>query len=198
VISGETALNRKRSEMEFLINRDQILCALARLGELASAEGLVLSLGLVGGGVMVLEYGARESTQDLDCIFLQANQAQRALELARIVAAEHDLPDDWLNDDASIFFDELFDSYLIFQAPGVEVYAASTAQMLGLKLSAWRGPVDISDAVELLGRMTGSRDKVWRKIKPHVVLGCEDSAEDNFSKLWSVMYDQTITEEGDD
>jgi len=184
--------------MELLLDKGQILDALTRLGELASAEGLVLQLGLVGGGVMVLEYGARESTQDLDCIFLRPNQGQKALELARIVAIEHDLPDDWLNDDVTIFFDELFDSYLIFQAPGVEVYAASTAQMLGLKLSAWRGPVDIGDAVELLSRMTGSRDEVWRKVKPHLVLGCEDSAEDNFSKLWSVMYGQTITEEGDD
>ncbi len=173
---------------DFLIDKDQILKALARLGELAGAEGLMIQLGIVGGAVMVLEYGVREATNDVDAIVLAPEQTWKVFELVRAVAGEYGWPDDWLNSDVDVFVAELFGSHLVFQAPGIEVYAASTAQMLALKLSAWR-LIDIGDARELLKRMTGSRDEVWRKIKPYLAPGCETFGEDNFTDLWNDLYE---------
>ena len=51
-----------------LLDRPDLLAALTRLGELAEAEGTAVDLIVVGGGVMVLEFGQRQSTRDLDAV----------------------------------------------------------------------------------------------------------------------------------
>lgn len=185
---GGAQTTKEKIMEKFLINKAQILDALARLGELASEEGLMIQLGIVGGAVMVLEYGVRDATHDIDAIILLPEQTWKVFELVRDIAREFDWPDDWLNSDVDVFVSELFGSRSVFQAPGIEVYAASTAQMLALKLCAWRGEVDTSDAAELLKRMTGDRDEIWRKVRPFLVRGCEAVAADNFVNLWNDLY----------
>jgi hypothetical protein len=49
-----------------LLDRATMEQALVRLGELAAAEGHTLTLIVVGGAAMVLNYQARRSTQDVD------------------------------------------------------------------------------------------------------------------------------------
>jgi Nucleotidyl transferase of unknown function (DUF2204) len=177
---GITMINRD----DFLIKRDQILDALKRLGELAKADGLEIKLGLIGGAVMVLEYGVREFTHDVDAIILAPAQTWKVFELVRIVAKEKGWPDDWLNDDAGQFVPKLR-THRLFTAPGIEAYAPATAQMLALKLSASRGKVDISDAANLLKRLSGTREEIWRAVKPSLVRGCEATAGDAFDYIWS-------------
>ena len=53
-----------------LLTRQEIVAAFARLGQLAAADGYTLRLVLVGGAAMVLGYDARQSTQDVDALFL--------------------------------------------------------------------------------------------------------------------------------
>ena len=177
---------------DFLLTRDDIIRGLIRLGELAQACGLEVKFGIVGGAVMVLEYGARELTHDVDAIILAppatwAATRAKVFELVEIVAGEFSWPEDWLNDDASQFVDELeYDN--LFPIPGIEVYIASTAQMLGLKLSAWRGGVDTEDASSLLQRMSGSREEIWRAVRPFLVPGYQATAEDAFDSLWIDTY----------
>jgi hypothetical protein len=96
---------------EFLISRDDIIHALNRLGELAKARNLEIILGLVGGAVMVVEYNARENTHDIDAIILAPAQRWKVLELVRIIAKEYGWPEDWLNDNAEQFIDELRDCW---------------------------------------------------------------------------------------
>ncbi len=48
------------------LNRQEILEALERLGQLAAARDQSIELVLVGGAVMVLLYQARQSTHDVD------------------------------------------------------------------------------------------------------------------------------------
>ena len=125
----------------FLLTRDDIIRGLTRLGALAQARGLEIKLGVLGGAVMVLEYQVRNITHDVDAIVLAppatwAATRAKVFELVEIVAREFSWPEDWLNDDAGQFVDELeYDN--LFMIPGIEVYIASTSQMLGLKLSAW-------------------------------------------------------------
>ncbi len=80
--------------------RQEIESGLRKLGELAQAKGLKIQLTLVGGAVMVLRFGARLSTRDVDAVIIFPPEAKIVRELARQVAEENDWPEDWLNDGA--------------------------------------------------------------------------------------------------
>jgi hypothetical protein len=80
-----------------VLTRAQIEEALARLDAVLGRSGIHAELFLVGGAVMCLALDARNSTRDVDGWFTEP-QAVRAA--AREVAAEMQLPEDWLNDAA--------------------------------------------------------------------------------------------------
>jgi hypothetical protein len=44
----------------------------------------------------------------------------------------------------------------VLSAPGIEVRSPDTAQLLAMKLSAWRDDVDINDASRLLEEIKGA------------------------------------------
>jgi predicted nucleotidyltransferase len=77
---------------------------------------------------------------------------------------------------------------VIFSAPGITVKIPSTAQLLAMKLCAWRDDVDIEDARRLLLELTGDREKVWQAIAPHLVPGNELKAHYAFLDLWESTY----------
>ncbi len=49
-----------------LLQRDEIIAALERLGQVADAEGQTFEIVVLGGACMVLAYQARQSTRDVD------------------------------------------------------------------------------------------------------------------------------------
>ena len=59
-----------------LLTCHDIVRALERLGQLAVADGYTLHLVVVGGAAMVLGYDARQSTQDIDALFLPPPEAR--------------------------------------------------------------------------------------------------------------------------
>ncbi len=77
------------------LTRETILRALGSLAAELGKRGVTGELCLFGGTVMVLAFTARLSTKDVDALF-QPSQSIR--EAARIIAAEQQLPEDWLND----------------------------------------------------------------------------------------------------
>ena len=83
-----------------MLDRETILGALSRLAELLRERGVEGEVCLLEGTVMVLAFSARPSTKDVDAIFEPASLVRR---LARDVAEERGLPDDWLNDGAKGF-----------------------------------------------------------------------------------------------
>ncbi len=72
-----------------------ILRALGSLADELGKRGVTGELCLFGGTVMVLAFTARLATKDVDALF-QPSQSIR--EVARLIAAEQQLPEDWLND----------------------------------------------------------------------------------------------------
>src|SRR4029077_13189637 len=84
------------------------------------------------------------------------------------VAQRLDLPDDWLNDGAKGFLVGVTRGVVLFESQSLIVCAASTAQLLAMKLAAWRDAVDRDDARLLLSRMVGSAEDVWDLVKPLV------------------------------
>jgi hypothetical protein len=67
------------------LTRTRIVEALNLLGRRAEAERLQLELCIYGGSAMMLAYGARDHTKDVDAIVRPADIAQQ---LARDVALE--------------------------------------------------------------------------------------------------------------
>ena len=77
------------------LSREQIMSALDRLNELLLQKGVIGELCVFGGAAMVLAFDARESTRDVDAIFVPK---QDVLVAANQVATEFGLEPDWLND----------------------------------------------------------------------------------------------------
>lgn len=172
-----------------LFNKPDILSALNRLGQLAQAQGDTIELILVGGAAMVLGFEARQSTHDVDAAILHPREARKVRQLANRVAVERDWPEDWLNDAAKGYLVGLSDGGVVHTAPGILVRLPSTAQLLAMKLSAWRDDVDISDARRLLEtlKQTQNVEQIWQTLEPFLVPGEELKAHYAFQDLWESL-----------
>lgn len=97
--------------------------------------GTQAELYLVGGAVMCLAFGARESTRDVDAAFVPTREVRAA---AARVANKAKVPETWLNDAVKAFLGDRgeFDRYL--ELPHLSVFVARPAYLLALKCAAMR------------------------------------------------------------
>lgn len=156
-----------------LLTKDQITNALTQMGKLAQQRERTIELLVVGGAAMVLAYNARLATHDVDGITLFPKDAQLVHDLARQVAQEMDWPADWLNDGAKGYLVGISQGPVIFSAPGILVRQPMVAQLLAMKLCAWRDDVDIEDARRLLQELKASQAEIWAMIEPYLLAGRE-------------------------
>jgi predicted nucleotidyltransferase len=172
------------------LSKQEIINALERLGQLAQKQDYEIELMVVGGAAMVLAYGARQSTHDVDVVILQPREARIARELAKKVARELDWDDGWLNDAAKGYVVGLSEGQVLLSAQGIKVRAPAVEQLLAMKLSAWRDDVDIADARRLLEELAqhSERDQIWQKVEPYLVRGDELKAQYAFQDLWETLY----------
>lgn len=173
-----------------LLTKPELIEALKRLGEMAAQRGERVQLLLLGGSVMVLVFGTRQTTRDVDVVVL-APEAAQVRELAFLVAQEKGWSADWLNDAAKGFVVGRSDGPVILSAPGLEVRRPSFEQLLAMKLCAWRDDVDISDARRLLQELNGTQNEVWNSITPFLQSGRELTARYAFDDLWEDMRGST-------
>ncbi|HZZ44596.1 MAG TPA: hypothetical protein VFE58_16800 [Tepidisphaeraceae bacterium] len=171
-----------------ILNKQDITIALGRLGELAQSHDLNIELLLLGGSLMVLEFGTRDSTRDVDVVILQPTEIAGVRALVKIIADERSWAEDWLNDAAKGFMVGITQGPIIFSGPGITVRRPAIKQLLAMKLCAWRDDIDIADARRLLQELTGSRDDIWQKIVPHLLRGQELKARYAFDDLWEDIY----------
>lgn len=173
-----------------LLARQDIIGALERLGQLAAADGYTLHLMVVGGAAMVLGYNARQSTHDIDALFLPPPEARVVREWARVIAGEYGWLDDWLNDAAKGYLIGVSSGPILLEARGIEVRQPAVEQLLAMKLCAWRDDVDIADARRLLVDLApvGNRVEVWQRVMPYLVPGRELKAQYAFEDLWESVY----------
>ncbi len=149
----------------FAIDRDGILNALQRLGELAQAHDLKLVLCLTGEALMLIAFGARKKTRRVDAVILEPPDSDEALiKMASLIAKEYGWPDDWLNTNAGRHIDWIRSECLL-AAPGIEVHAPVTPQVLAMKLLDWNSDADIEDVIRLRKMIPGSREAVWREVE---------------------------------
>ena len=176
--------------MNDTLNREEIEAALRRLGELADQAGLALKLQLVGGGAMVLAFGTRQATHDVDVkIESPRHQREAVLALAAQVAAEQGWPADWLNDEAAATMWGSSHGPIVLRAQGIEVELPSLHQFLAMKLSAFRGKTDQQDAERILQEIIAteqlkSAEALWKHIRGHISKEDESWAYGNLIMVW--------------
>jgi hypothetical protein len=158
------------------LTKADILRALNRLGELAQAKGVVLEVALYGGAVFTVVYGSRDSTKDVDAV---AQPSAVARQLARQVASEQELPEDWLNEDVRQFLASVEEKRRLASTeigPGLAVSIPTAAYLLAMKVNACRAPLpgyagDQDDILFLVRKMGfksfGEVEAVYRRFFPH-------------------------------
>jgi hypothetical protein len=170
------------------IAKKEILEALKQLGEAAEAQGDKVELVLIGGALMVLLFEGRDSTRDVDVAIVAPSDPSKLRKLSTAIGMERGWPENWLNDAAKGYLIGLSDGPTIFAAKGIKVRRPSFAQLLAMKLSAWRDELDIADARRLLEELMGSREEVWNAVAPYVVPGNELKAQYAFGDLWEIVH----------
>lgn len=165
-----------------------MIAALRRLGELAQSQNIEIELLTVGGAVMVLAYKARLATHDVDAIVMAPREARIVHDLAKEVAQELNWPQDWLNDGAKGYLIGFTEGPILWRAPGILLRRTIAAQLLAMKLSAWRDDVDITDAMRILQEMTGDQATIWQQVEQQLVPGRELKARYAFLDLWENLH----------
>lgn len=137
-------MNQQRAP---LLSRDTIAKALELLGARLAAKGIEARIYVVGGAAMALAFARDRVTRDIDAVF---EPKMQVYQVARELAPELGLPEDWLNDAAKGFVPGTDPAALpVFTAPGVEVTAASAETLLAMKVLAGRVEQDTDDIVAL-------------------------------------------------
>ena len=139
---------------------------------------------------MVLGYNARQSTHDIDALFLPPPEAHVVRAWAKLIAHENGWLDDWLNDAAKGYLMGFSSGPILLEAPGIEVCQPAVEQLLAMKLCAWRDDVDIADASRLLTELASGSNRVdvWQRVMPYLLPGRELKAQYAFEDLWESAY----------
>jgi hypothetical protein len=169
------------------LSAEDIQKAFAALSAELKRRGERGQIAIAGGAALVLLFNARKTTKDVDAYFIQPDPP-RLREAAVSVARELKLPEDWLNDAAKGYFVSLSEGDVLYDSEALHVRAVSTAQLLAMKLAAWRDAVDRGDARILLLRMTGSAAEIWARVEPFVPSVQVDKASYAFEDLWDSIY----------
>lgn len=118
--------------------RDDILYLLRRLSSLANAEGVTLEVAFFGGSCLLLayDYQDRKLTKDIDAIIRPAEEAER---LILRLAAEENLPEDWLDDGVRQFLSPKGATYIsrlpeLRKLPNLKISFPTADYLIAMKI----------------------------------------------------------------
>jgi hypothetical protein len=137
-----------------LLDAVQIRQLLVDLGLRMDARGAQARLFLVGGAAMALSFSRDRVTRDLDGVFEPKAQVY---EEAGLMAAEHGLPDGWLNDAVKGLLPDRqppIEGTASFSTKGLDVGVASPEYLFAMKAAAARQETDGED-LRTLARLLG-------------------------------------------
>lgn len=135
------------------LSKAEIITALGKLNDLLEKKQVIGELCLFGGAAMVLAFDARESTRDVDAIFVPKKEF---LDAAKSVSEEMGYDEHWLNDGVKGFVSEKGDvtsdglpvfSHLRLVRPTTEYLLAM--KCLASRLGGYDGAGDRGDIKKL-------------------------------------------------
>lgn len=130
-----------------MLEKKQILKLLHTLSDKLARAGEVGEICLVGGAVMCLVYNCRNSTKDVDAIFEPATIIRK---LAREIADENGIAEDWLNDAAKEYLQPNLDRQEVLALPNLRIWAPDARYMLAMKCISARWDTNDKDDVIFL------------------------------------------------
>ncbi len=129
------------------LDRELMETCLSKLNEKLTTFGEMGEIVIFGGAAMCLVYGSREYTRDIDAIFEPKSDIYQ---MAKEVAEDLSLQEDWLNDGIKGFIYTTPPSELILTFSNLRVYSASADYILAMKcLAAREDSRDREDAIFL-------------------------------------------------
>ena len=142
-------------------NIDQYLKEVAKEFRKLNGKKITAEIVIVGGASIVLNYGFRDSTIDIDAVLKAGSSMKDAI---RKVEDEHNLVHGWINDDfksTSSYSDNLplYAKYYKTFSNVVRVYTISGKYLIAMKLMSGRSyKFDQSDVIGILysHRMSGN------------------------------------------
>ena len=146
---------------------------------------------VIGGVAMILEYGAKRTTDDMDVIILRPDIAEEVQEAALRVTA-FGLDAGWLNQRAVeanlIRHPYSADDHVVFANDSLVIAVPSPEHMLAMKLAAYRREKDIRDARLLVDRLRRGglteMEDIWTAVGGLVPVAKQATARYNLLDLW--------------
>ena len=134
-----------------MLNSETILRLFTALNDELRGAGARGEIGICGGAVMCLVFKARESTKDVDAVFLPTQEIRHA---SKLVADKLGVPEDWLNDAAKGYFLSQPPVHDVVELSNLRVWAPQADYMLAMKcVSARFDSHDLDDTKFLLAHL---------------------------------------------
>lgn len=127
---------------------------------------------LIGGAAMILHYGSRRATHDIDILLVRGNAADLR-QAIRAVASQHGLPENWINEAAKGFADILPRDFYHRLIPldlayrYLRLYVVGRPEQVAMKIVALREQ-DMEDLELLFPSMSETDKQVLLDIMQHV------------------------------
>lgn len=118
-----------------MLNKDQIINSLKRLGEELENRNLRGEIIITGGASMCLVHSARDMTQDIDAIYEPKAVIN---EIAEKIAIENQLPKDWLNDSVKGYINDKIETGNFATFGNLKIATVTPEYLLSMKLLSAR------------------------------------------------------------
>ncbi|MBW4077732.1 MAG: hypothetical protein HIU84_04320 [Acidobacteria bacterium] len=136
-----------------MLTQEEAEAALQDLVAELEQRGHKSRIYIVGGAALMLGFGARDATRDIDAVITPRAEILR---IVAEVARRRDLTDDWLNSAAAMYVPPWPDDpnpRIIISTEKVQISIASAEMLLAMKIHASRGRQDIDDLRFLLAEV---------------------------------------------
>jgi hypothetical protein len=133
------------------IERERLLEALKMLGKELMKLGCTGEILLTGGAAMCIVHEARKNTRDIDALYSPKPEIDK---IAKAIAKDFDLPENWLNDDVKMFLHQDPPKEVFRVLDGLAIQVVSAEYLLAMKLTASRPHTeDMNDVVFLFNKL---------------------------------------------
>lgn len=139
-----------------MLSKGQMIDLIYRINRRLEEKGVQGEILMAGGASLALVYDARDSTKDIDALFEPADIIRA---IAKELAQEEGIAEDWLNDGVKGFIDTRKQSSDIFlQLSNLTVRTIDAEGLLAMKLvSARANSSDLADSVALMRHLKVSK-----------------------------------------